>query len=71
MNVKKKFTDQEMFEIGQRDEENDFCHFDFSAINDNDYEPFFHSLPKIILKKKLITLFICFLPMNFNIHKIL
>lgn len=59
MNEKKKLTDQEMFEIGQRDEEKDFCHFDFSSINDNYYDAFFHSLPKIIQKKVKMIKFSC------------
>ena len=42
------------------------CHFDFSAINDNDYEPFFHSLPKIILKKTKMVKFSCDLQNNEN-----
>lgn len=59
MNGKKKLTEQEMLEIGQRDDEKDFCHFDFSSINDNYYDPFFHSLPKIILKKIKMVKFSC------------
>lgn len=54
-----KFSDQEMFEIGQRDEKRDFCHFDFSFINSNYYDSFFHSLPKLIFKKIKMVKFSC------------